>query len=101
MIGPKSLLWVNLLSFVGLGAGMGIIDGATPSLLAEVASDRFGGSGKIFVLSNVAVQLGFAVGPVLGNAIVGHYGFGVCSAVTGAALLACVPLVRGRRASSA
>ncbi|CAK0881826.1 unnamed protein product [Prorocentrum cordatum] len=100
MLGPKSWLWVNLVSFVGIGAGMGAIDGATPSLLGEVASERFGGSGKIFVLSNVAVQLGFVVGPILGNSIVGVYGFGVCSVAAGAALVVYAPIIRRMSPSS-
>lgn len=98
-LGPKHMFGVEVLSLVGIGAGMGAIDGASPSLLGEAAEKHFGGTGKIFVLSNVAVQLGFVVGPVLGSIVAGRFGFSACSVAAGALLLAYAPLVKRRRHS--
>lgn len=97
MLGPKRFLLVQAASMLGLGLGMGIIDGAAPSLLGEVAEDRFRGTSKIFVLSNVAVQFGFVLGPLCGSAIAETAGFGVCCLATGGALLAYAPLIASRR----
>lgn len=93
-LGPKSCFGVNVVSMLGLGAGMGMIDGATPALLGTVADKYFQGSGKIFVLSNMAVQLGFVIGPVLGNIVVEAHGFGRCCMASGALLIAYTALLR-------
>jgi len=102
MIGPKELLSVEVISLIGLGFGMGIVDGTGNPILDEASADHFGGSAKIFVLSNIAVQLGFVVGPVLGNAIVERYGFSKCCLVAGAAMVLYAPVISsgGAKASS-
>jgi len=99
MLGPKRFLLVEAASLLGLGLGMGIIDGAAPSLLGEVAEDRFKGTSKIFVLSNVAVQFGFVLGPLCGSAIAETGGFGACCLATGGALLVYAPLIVQRQPS--
>lgn len=97
MLGPKSMLWVQAISLWGTGVGMGAIDGAAQSLLDSVVKEIFaGGTGKIFVLSGVAVQMGFFLGPVAGGSVAAVGGFGVCCLATGGALLAYAPLVRSR-----
>lgn len=83
MVGPKDSLIVEVVSFVGVGLGMGCIDGTMPALLGEVADARFNGSGKVYVLANVAVQVGFVLGPVLGNVIRQFCGFQVCCITAG------------------
>lgn len=93
MLGPKRSLIVEVVSLLGLGLGMGAIDGAAPALLAELCK----GSGKIFVLSNAAVQLGFVIGPVLGNAVVARSSFGAWCLLAGAFLVAYAPMVRDGR----
>mmetsp|Transcript_36538 Transcript_36538/g.73665 ORF Transcript_36538/g.73665 Transcript_36538/m.73665 type:complete len:522 (+) Transcript_36538:95-1660(+) len=98
-LGPKTSSGVVAASLLGLGAGMGLVDGATPPLLGEVADKRFGGSGKIFVLSNVAVQMGFVLGPLAGNAVVQACGFGVSCLVNGGVLLAYSQLVSRPRSN--
>jgi len=30
---PKELLWIQVISFAGLGFGMGVVDGCAPALL--------------------------------------------------------------------
>lgn len=89
MLGPKSLLSVEVLSFAGIGFAMGGTDGMMPALLGEFVDERFGGSGKIYVLSNVAVQVGFVLGPILGNAVTQLYGFQACCVVLGGMLVLC------------
>jgi len=100
ILGPKHLFAIEVVSLIGLGAGMGMIDGAAPSLLGDVADDLFGGTGKLFVLSDVAVQTGFVLGPVLGGALAVFGGFSTSCLAMGASLLAYAPLVR-RRATRA
>eukprot|EP00933_Yihiella_yeosuensis_P030420 TRINITY_DN24061_c0_g1_i1.p1 TRINITY_DN24061_c0_g1~~TRINITY_DN24061_c0_g1_i1.p1 ORF type:complete len:412 (-),score=56.35 TRINITY_DN24061_c0_g1_i1:88-1323(-) len=95
MAGPKDVLWVEAVTFVLLGVGMGIIDGTVPAILGELSDSKFGGSGKIYVLSNVATQLGFMMGPVLGSAAVEAWGFAVCMACCGAAMLLYIPVFTG------
>lgn len=100
-LGPKSSLGANVVSMLGLGAGMGMIDGAAPALLGAVADKHFKGSGKIFILSNMAVQLGFVVGPVLGNVMVEACGFGGCCVASGSLLVVYAALLRGRAGAAA
>jgi MFS family permease len=91
----------QVVSLAFVGGGMGLIDGATPALLADESERIFGvSSGKIFVLSNMAVQMGFVAGPLVGNSIVQAAGFTINSLLCGA-LLAVYALVFCRRRASA
>jgi len=92
LLGPKDSLHVEVVSFFCLGIGMGAIDGTAPALLSEAARDEFGGTGKVYVMQNVATQSGFVVGPVLGNALVEARGFAFSMLALGAALVAYAPL---------
>jgi len=100
MLGPKELLSVEAISLLGLGFGMGIVDGVGTPILGEASADHFGGTGKIFVLSNAAVQLGFVAGPVLGNAIVERCGFSWCCIIMGAAMFFYAPVIDSRKVAS-
>lgn len=78
LVGPKDSLVVEAMSLCLTGMGMGLVDGVTPTLLGDVTDDHFGGTGRIFVLNNAACQLGFVIGPVIGNwvfQIAGYLGF--------------------------
>merc|ERR1711924_174768 len=97
MLWPKNVLAINAISMVGIGIGMGIVDGATPALLSDVAGKLFQGTGKVFVLSNAGVQLGFVIGPILGNALFGAYGFSTCCGIFGLVLVAYAPVIYQRR----
>lgn len=93
-LGPKSSMAVEALSLIGLGVGMGFVDSTSPPILGQVADEKFQGSGKIFVLSNVSVQTGFILGPIIGNAIVQASDFGTCSLVYGGLLVVYAAYVR-------
>mmetsp|Transcript_30502 Transcript_30502/g.87431 ORF Transcript_30502/g.87431 Transcript_30502/m.87431 type:complete len:403 (-) Transcript_30502:92-1300(-) len=86
LVGPKDVLGLEVASFVILGAGMGAVDGTSPAILGQLADSKFGGTGKIYLMSNIAVQSGFVIGPILGNAVVEVGGFSCGMFVMGAAL---------------
>ena len=76
-IGPKDLIWVEIVSLVGLGIGMGFVDGCAPAMLAQVSELWHDGTGVVYTLANSATQIGFFVGPVGGSAIMGATNFQV------------------------
>lgn len=86
-IQPKDNLWVELVSFIILGLVMGCVDGIGPTILDEVADRKFNNTGMIFVIENIAVQLGFVVGPIFGQAINQHFGFTASQMVNGIGVL--------------
>eukprot|EP00929_Paragymnodinium_shiwhaense_P002051 TRINITY_DN102244_c0_g1_i1.p1 TRINITY_DN102244_c0_g1~~TRINITY_DN102244_c0_g1_i1.p1 ORF type:complete len:389 (+),score=76.20 TRINITY_DN102244_c0_g1_i1:91-1257(+) len=88
MLGPKDNVSMEMVSLFGLGAGMGVVDGCANPVLGEVAAANFGGTGKIFVLANTFVQLGFVLGPIVGNMLVECFGFANTSVVMGGAAVA-------------
>jgi hypothetical protein len=69
IVGPKTSPAFHAFCLGVLGGGMGIVDGVAPSVLGEVVkrNSQFRNTGKVFVLANMSVQLGFVVGPLLGN----------------------------------
>mmetsp|Transcript_38575 Transcript_38575/g.111264 ORF Transcript_38575/g.111264 Transcript_38575/m.111264 type:complete len:128 (+) Transcript_38575:2-385(+) len=87
LMGPKSVIPLEVVCFMFLGSGMGAVDGTSPAILGDIADRKFGGTGRIYLMSNVAVQAGFVVGPVLGNAVVEVGGFPGGMLVMGGALL--------------
>merc|ERR1712137_1232672 len=94
MLIPKNSIPVEVVSLVGVGGGMGMIDGCAYPYLANVADQKFSGTGKVYVLSNVAVQSGYIIGPMLGNALAAAVGFQCNCLIFGAVLflLPCVAL---------
>eukprot|EP00405_Crypthecodinium_cohnii_P007826 CAMPEP_0206420958 /NCGR_PEP_ID=MMETSP0324_2-20121206/1175_1 /ASSEMBLY_ACC=CAM_ASM_000836 /TAXON_ID=2866 /ORGANISM="Crypthecodinium cohnii, Strain Seligo" /LENGTH=367 /DNA_ID=CAMNT_0053884987 /DNA_START=150 /DNA_END=1253 /DNA_ORIENTATION=- len=87
LLGPKDVVAMEIVCFLLIGTGMGALDdGTAPAILGEVADRKFGGTGKIYLLSNVAVQSGFVVGPVLGNAVVEYSNFSCGMLVMGGLL---------------
>lgn len=84
----SSLAWTAV-SLMMMGVGIGLIDGATPPLLEEIVQKHFASSGRIFVMSNTCVQLGFLVGPLMGNAIIDCWGYTICCICGGALVLGC------------
>ena len=67
-LGPKDIVAVEMLSLMGLGFGMGLVDGTAPSMLARRTELRHHGTGVVYTLATVATQAGFLVGPVGGSA---------------------------------
>lgn len=59
LLGPKDVLCMEMLCFALLGAGMGATDGTAPAILGDIADSKFGGTGRIYLMSNIAVQSGF------------------------------------------
>jgi predicted MFS family arabinose efflux permease len=92
-LAPKENFAVLLASFVGMGAGMGIIDGAVPAILGETADAHFMGTNKVYSLANGSVQLGFLIGPIVGNSIVSRAGFGHACAFFGWAIVLLAALI--------
>jgi len=63
----------------------GIVDGNTPAMLADRSQEKYGGTGQVFVLSNMADQVAFIVGPAAGSIVCQQLsfplmckGFGCC-----------------------
>ena len=82
-VGPKDILAVEIVSLVGLGVGMGLVDGVAPALLAQISDLRFGGTGAIYAVSTAATQSGFMFGPTLGGALYEATDFWTMSVVLG------------------
>jgi len=82
-LGPKTSFAVEVISLVMLGLGMGLVDGCAPALLAQRSEMSHGGTGIVYTLNTMAVQCGFIFGPLVGSAIMEHYGFAVMSAILG------------------
>eukprot|EP00928_Gymnodinium_smaydae_P049936 TRINITY_DN33548_c0_g1_i1.p1 TRINITY_DN33548_c0_g1~~TRINITY_DN33548_c0_g1_i1.p1 ORF type:complete len:416 (-),score=25.77 TRINITY_DN33548_c0_g1_i1:75-1268(-) len=101
LLGPKDVLYVEMLCFFFLGGGMGAIDGTAPALLGAIADARFGGTGKVYLMQNMAVQVGFVLGPVLGNAVVEARGFACGMFAMGLVLLLYALLFLPRRRGQA
>jgi MFS family permease len=81
LVAPKNSLLVEVISFFVTGVGMGLVDGVTAGLLGDVTDAYFRKSSKVFVLQNTFCQLGFVIGPVLGNLVfsyLGYLGFCLC-----------------------
>ena len=105
VLGPKNSVVLGAVSLVVAGLGMGFVDGISPALLGEVTDREFGGSSRIFVLNTCACQLGFVVGPLVGNLIYSEVGYVVFCYCFGAAQVAfgmlygwchCLPGKNGR-----
>jgi MFS family permease len=85
-LGPKGSLPIMIVSMIGLGLGMGLVDGVVPALLGAIVDDRFGGTGVIYAMSTAAVQSGFMVGPIGGGALMEMFGFWAMSIILGSAV---------------
>ena len=98
-----SLVTVQVVCMLGLGLGMGLVDGSCPALLAESSEARHGGTGVVYTLSTAATQLGFLIGPVGGSAVMAGASFGSMCLLLGAVMWGFAPLVPAvyRRAGAA
>ena len=92
-LGPKTEWPVLVLSLLGTGAGMGMVDGCAPALLAQLSELRHGGSGIIYTAQTVAIQLGFLVGSVAGSAVMQYFGYSQMGVIVGVFLIVCSPLM--------
>ena len=92
MMGPKTAV-INKISFVGLGVGMGLIDGMTPSLNAQLADARHKGSTAVHSFSTMAIQGGFIAGPIIGSYISSLFGFWGMSLILGGAMVVYAPFM--------
>jgi predicted MFS family arabinose efflux permease len=85
--GASSSITLSAIAFTITGIGIGLIDGATPSLLGNTVTKHFGETGRIYVMSNTCVQLGFLFGPMAGNIIVANLSYGVCCVLAGSLMV--------------
>jgi MFS family permease len=92
-LGPKTILWVEIVSLVMLGFGIGLVDGCAPALLGQRSEQAHGGTGIVYTLNTMAVQCGFIFGPIAGSAIMQHHGFAIMSYILGGFMVLVSPLV--------
>eukprot|EP00937_MAST-01D_sp_MAST-1D-sp2_P000292 g292.t1 len=92
-LGPKNEMAVVLVSFVGAGLGMGLVDGTAPAMLSDVGTLYHDGTGVVFTLQTAAIQVGFIVGPVCGSALMQTYSFQSMSFVLGGLMVLFSPLL--------
>ena len=78
---------------LGLGLGMGLVDGSCPAMLAERSEARHDGTGVVYTLSTAATQLGFLIGPVGGSVVMANSGFGAMCLTLGAVMWLYSPLL--------
>jgi len=78
-----------LLSMMFLGASVaaGVVDANTPALLADQSHAKYGGTGLVFVLSNVADQAAFVWGPAVGSFVCELASFPLMSQTFGLCML--------------
>eukprot|EP01061_Rhynchopus_euleeides_P022559 TRINITY_DN36832_c0_g1_i1.p1 TRINITY_DN36832_c0_g1~~TRINITY_DN36832_c0_g1_i1.p1 ORF type:complete len:433 (+),score=176.53 TRINITY_DN36832_c0_g1_i1:68-1300(+) len=91
MLGPKTVPMLNEVSFIGVGIGMGLIDGMCPSLNAQLADARHKGSTAVHSLSTMCIQGGFIAGPLLGSFLADTIGFWGMGIVLGGAMVLYAP----------
>jgi MFS family permease len=92
-LGPKTNFGVEIVSLIMLGLGMGLVDGAAPALLGQRSEAAHGGTGVVYTLNTMAVQVGFVFGPIVGSGIMELYGFAVMSVILGAFMCLVAPLM--------
>lgn len=90
-VGPKNALASEVVSLVGLGIGMGLVDGCSPAMLAQVSALFHQGTGVVYTLLSVAVQFGFLLGPLCGSAIMQATSFQTMSIVLGVLMVLAAP----------
>ncbi|KAK3921389.1 Synaptic vesicular amine transporter [Frankliniella fusca] len=87
-------LWQLVLPHFGLGLGVGSVDAALVPLLAYLVDTRHGaGYGAVYALQQTAVSLAYALGPMLGGALMRVVGFPWLMRSLGALCLLCSPLL--------
>ena len=72
---------------------MGLVDGCAPAMLGQVSEMSHGGTGIVYTLNTMAVQIGFVFGPIIGSVIMEHHGFGVMSIVLGGFMMVVSPVM--------
>ncbi|CAJ1358759.1 unnamed protein product [Effrenium voratum] len=75
------------LALFGASVAAGIVDGNTPAMLADRSQEKYGGTGQVFVLSNVADQIAFVLGPAAGSIVCQHASFHVMCQSFGACMV--------------
>jgi DHA1 family multidrug resistance protein-like MFS transporter len=88
-----TVVTVEIIAMLGLGLGMGLVDGTCPAMLAEQSELFHSGTGVVYTLSTAATQMGFLLGPVGGSAVMAGYSFGVMCMVLGAVMWLFAPLI--------
>lgn len=78
---------------LGLGLGMGLVDGSCPAMLAERSEARHGSTGVVYTLSTAATQLGFLIGPVGGSVVMARSGFAAMCLMLGVVMWLYSPLL--------
>ena len=78
---------------LGLGLGMGLVDGSCPAMLAERTEARHDGTGVVYTLSTASTQFGFLLGPVGGSLVMASSGFGVMCLMLGGVMWLYSPLL--------
>ena len=92
-LGPKDNFPIEVISLLGLGLGMGLVDGCAPAMLGQVSEISHESTGIVYTLNTMAVQIGFIFGPVIGSIIMEHHGFGVMSIVLGFFMILVSPVM--------
>ena len=76
---PKYNLYLFITSLFIFGIGTGLVQGTVPSILASISIDEFNNTGKIYILQNITIQLGFFIGPLISLLIINFYDFQIMS----------------------
>ena len=82
-----------MVSLVGLGFGMGLVDGCAPAMLGQTSELSHDGTGIVYTLNTMAVQVGFVFGPVIGSIIMEKSGFWAMSVVLGCFMIVVSPVM--------
>jgi len=85
---------LQVFCMLGLGLGMGLVDGSCPAMLAERTEARHDGTGVVYTLSTASTQFGFLLGPVGGSLVMASSGFGVMCLMLGGVMWLYSPLLQ-------
>lgn len=85
---------LQVFCMLGLGLGMGLVDGSCPAMLAERTEARHDGTGVVYTLSTASTQLGFLLGPVGGSLVMASSGFGAMCLMLGGMMWLYSPLLQ-------
>jgi multidrug resistance protein len=94
LIGLPDALVIVVLALMAVSIAYGFL--LTPALpeMASVVDRRGGGYASAYAVFNTAYAAGMMAGPVIGGALVSTLGFGTALLVTGALVLAYLPVLR-------
>ena len=93
LLGVAPKLWMFVACLAALGTGMGAVDSSVFPQLADVVEGTFPGSfGAVFSLADIALSLGYVVGPLAGTALEHHTSFFTATGGYGLLLVLAAPL---------